>query len=192
MLAVNRLKLLIGAGACSLIAGCGVNAQREPHAVELPRRPLNVVAPTPVSTGVGGEVAEVICLVREGRLVQRVRRVAARPSAQQQLDDLLRGPTEGERNNGLTSALTGLSLTASQTRVSGEANVEVSEADEATSRSDETIAYGQIVCTLTSRADVTSVGFTRDGERLEVPRADGSLSGGPLSATDYAPLLGPS
>ncbi|MEV6489077.1 GerMN domain-containing protein [Actinoplanes sp. NPDC051633] len=173
----------------AVVGACGVTAQDEPHAVELPRRPLTTAAPGSAFPGPPGEVAEVLCLVRDGRLVEVVRRVKASPSAQEQVDQLLAGPTEAERNSGITTALTGLSLTVSLRSGRGESEVEVAEANEDAARSDETIAYGQVVCTLTSRSDVVSVIFTQDGDRLEVPRADGSLSRGPLYGSDFAALV---
>ena len=137
-----------------------------------------------------GEVAEVLCLVRDGRLVQVVRRLDTSPSPQLQVEHLLTGPSQLERNIGLTTALVGMSVTV-QLSGGGQADVEIADAAEDTARSDEIIAYGQIVCTLTSRAEVNSVIFLRDKERLEVPRADGSLSSGPLRGSDYASLIAP-
>lgn len=185
------MRRLIAAGVAVMLAltGCGVTPQDEPHGVELPRRPLITVSPVPAAPGGAGNVAEVLCLVRDGRLVEIVRRVESPSTAQGQLDQLLAGPTEAERNNGITTALTGLSLSVSLAAGTNASRVEVTEADDDTGRSDETIAFGQIVCTLTSRPDVGSVTFTKSGEQLEVPRADGQLSRGPLYAGDFATLV---
>jgi len=171
-----------------LLAGCGVTAQDEPHTVELPRRPLTDGA-GPAPTGRAGEVAEVLCLVRDGRLVEIVRRIEAPPSPQEQVDHLTAGPTGTERGGGLTTALAGLSFTVSFPAGSGQAALDVVEPDDAAARVDETLAYGQVVCTLTSRPDVASVVFTQRGETLQVPRADGALSRGPLYGSDYAALV---
>ncbi|WP_041832217.1 GerMN domain-containing protein [Actinoplanes sp. N902-109] len=188
---MNRaIGLGLAAALMALSGACGVPAQHEAHAVDLPRRPLTTPAPD-VTAGRPGEVAEVLCLARDTHLVQVVRRIDTAPGVQQQLDHLLAGPTDAERNRGITTGLTGLTLRGALPRGSDEAQVEVTEADENNARSDESLAYGQIVCTLTSRAEVSSVVFTRDGERLEVPRADGSLSRGPLFSSDYAALIGP-
>ncbi|MDH6463718.1 hypothetical protein M2302_003915 [Micromonospora sp. A200] len=70
-----------------------------------------------------------------------------------------------------------------------QAQVAVNEAADDAGRSDEVLAYGQIVCTLTSRHEVTTVAFLRDGAPLGVPRADGSLAVQPLTRADYAPLI---
>jgi hypothetical protein len=169
-----------------LLAGCGVPAQNEPHAVDLPRQSLSTPSPAPASTT--GEVAEVLCLVRGDRLQYAVRRLDRMPPVQQQLDQLMAGPTQAEREQGLTSALGAMTLTDRSPPRSRNVTVQVAEAPEDNARSDEYLAYGQIVCTLTARPDVDAVVFTRDDERLEVPRGDGSLSSEPLRARDYAEL----
>lgn len=174
-----------------LLTACGVPAQDEPHPVDLPRRPLTISSgaeATAVSTP--GEVAHVLCLVRGDRLVQIVRRARAYPSVQQQLDELVAGPARAESGSGLSTALAGLVVTASaapDSRIS----VESAEIDEGSARSNEILAYGQVVCTLTARADVSAVSFTRAGRRLDVPRADGILTDEPLRASDYVSLLAP-
>ncbi|MEU8230462.1 GerMN domain-containing protein [Actinoplanes sp. NPDC048967] len=176
--------------ATALLSSCGVSTQSEPHAVELPRRPLTEPHSNAASEGPTGDVAEVLCMVRDDRLVQTVRRLAAPPTAQEQIDHLLAGPTQAERERLMTTALAGLSV---EVRVGDDATAqaEITEADEGSARTDETLAYAQIVCTLTSRADVASVFLSRDGDRLEVPRADGSLSRGPLYGSDYISLIAP-
>jgi len=184
---LTALILLAG----SLLGACGVPAEDEPHAIDLPRRPFTSSSPTAGDQGTPGQVAEVLCLVRDGRLAQTVRRIESAPSAQRQAEALVGGPTDAERETGLTSALAGLSLAVQVSSDTLLAQVEISEADEGNARTDEMIAYAQIVCTLTARSDVDSVVFTRDGERLEVPRADGSLSQEPLYSSDYLSLIDP-
>ncbi|MET0418900.1 MAG: GerMN domain-containing protein [Actinoplanes sp.] len=175
--------------AAMLLAGCGVPAQNEPHPVDLPRQPLSQPASGP--SGSTGEVAEVLCLVRDARLVQTVRRLDRVPTVQEQLDDLMAGPTAQERAGGLSSALAGLTLAVTSGPSSAQVTVEVTEASEDNGRIDEVFAYGQVVCTLTTRADVSAVVFTRGGEPLDVPRGDSQLSREPLRARDYANLIGP-
>jgi hypothetical protein len=188
---MTRVALLGALVAAAALGACGVPAQDEPHRVELPRSPLTTVTARPVPTESHGGVAVVVCLTRSGRLAQITRRLGSPPSVQQQLDNLTVGPTRAEQDNGLGTALSGLTLRAQQAPSSMQATVDIAEADESNARSDEVLAYGQIVCTLTARADIDSVVFTRDNRRLEVPRADGSLSRGPLSVGDYASLIGP-
>jgi spore germination protein GerM len=186
-----RASVAVALALSVALGGCGVAAEDAPHAVELPRRALTTSDPASTAVARPGEVAEVLCLVRDGSLVEVVRRIASTATPQEQLQHLLAGPTEAERNTGLSTATTGLSLTVSFPTTRGAAEVDVTEANEDTARSDETLRYGQVVCTLTSRLDVASVRFTTGGETLEVPRADGSLSRGPLFGSDFAALVVP-
>ncbi|UQU62651.1 GerMN domain-containing protein [Couchioplanes caeruleus] len=183
-------RLTAGLLICLLSAACGLPAEDEPRQADLPRNPLTSRTATTAGTEPPGEVTEVLCLVRDGRLVQTVRRVSAPPSLQHHVEALVAGPTEAERAGGLTTALATTTLKVGVPAGSTEARVEVADNEEG-ARSDETIAYAQIVCTLTSREDVNSVVFTRDGEALGVPRGDGSLSREPLRIGDYASLLAP-
>ncbi|MEU4420256.1 GerMN domain-containing protein [Actinoplanes sp. NPDC024001] len=192
MPAMIKLRFLTTVTATALLlAACGVAAQDEPHRVELPRRPLNVTSSAAV-TQPAGDAAQVLCLVRENRLSQTVRRVDSVSDPQRHLDQLLAGPTPAEQAQGLSSALAATDLRVRLPAGSMTADVEISEPDEGAARSDEVLAYGQIVCTLTSRSDIAAVSFRRDGEPLQVPRGDGTLSNGVLRAGDYRSLIGPS
>lgn len=179
---------LLAAAIVVLLGGCGVGAQDEPHGVDLPRHPLT--APSAGATVPVGEVAQVLCLVRDGKLAQTVRRTPTYPGVQAELDSLVAGPTPAERAAGLGSAVSGVALIG-RLLPGAEVGVEVPDVEEGSARNDEILAYGQIVCTLTARADVSAVVFTRGGQPLEVPRSDGTLTSGPLRSSDYADLLAP-
>jgi hypothetical protein len=76
------------------------------------------------------------------------------------------------------------------TIINRRATVSIAMPTEQGARSDEVLAYGQIVCTLTSQgAEVGTVSFVTGSEPLAVPRADGSLADGSLTIADYAGLL---
>jgi spore germination protein GerM len=108
-----------------------------------------------------------------------------------QLRDLLAGPTAMESDNGMTSALTAASgLTVQVT--GGRATVDVGGGRLSEGLgTDDVLAFGQIVCTLTSQFAIGTVSFTSDGQPLSVPRADASLADGPVTIADYVGLLGP-
>lgn len=171
-----------------LLAGCGVPTDDQPRAVVAPYGPF----PTP-STAVSdpaGRFTEALYFVRDDRLVLVSRRLDVRPTINQHLEHLLAGPNEAERAEGLATALFG-AVTVAGIRLTGtRAEVDVPSVAEGAGRSDEVFAFGQIVCTLTARPEVDSVSFLRDGAPLGVPRADGSLSPGPLTAADYVELSG--
>lgn len=174
--------------AVLLLAGCGVPVDDVPRRVPAPPGRL----PTPVTgspTAPAGRVDEPLCFVREDRLEPLVRRVEALPPVDAHLQHLLAGPSSTERDGGLTSALPG-TVAVLGARVNGTlAEVDIQEAVDGTGRSDEILAFAQIVCTLTRRPEVDMVAFQRAGRPLDVPRADGSLSREPLTAADYLPLM---
>ncbi len=53
------------------------------------------------------------------------------------------------------------------------------------------LALAQVVTTLAGLPEVTAVRFVRDGQDLPVPRGDGAIVPGPLTAADYRDLLVP-
>ncbi|MFJ6194682.1 GerMN domain-containing protein [Micromonospora sp. NPDC092111] len=173
--------------AVLLLAGCGVPVDEQPRAVEPPFGPP--AAPT-VSTP-AGRVAQEFCLVRGDRLVRVVRQVDDPGGVDVQLRRLLAGPTAAERHAGLGTALPGALSATGARLVDGRAEVDVAPSEVDSGRSDEVLAYGQIVCTLDGRSDVAGVSFLLRGRPLGVPRADGSLSSGPLTAADYTALTSP-
>lgn len=175
------------------LAGCGISAEDHPRPMPRPNLPTPATtpatAPTPATAAASGSVAEVLYFVRNGALVAVTRKATFHPSTTTLIDDLEAGPSEAERDAGLTSALQGIDVVTSA-RVDDElAVVELASAPVGAGRSDEALIYAQLVCTLTSRPDIRGVMFTRNGTPVGVPRGDGSLSLGPLTAGDYASLI---
>ncbi|MET8837485.1 GerMN domain-containing protein [Micromonospora sp. NPDC004540] len=181
-------RLLPALLAAALVGGCGVPVDDEPRRV----RPPAGGFPTPAGTATAdpdGRVDEPLCFVRDDGLAAVARRVDDLPGVDGHLQHLLAGPDGAERDRGLATALPGTVAVAGATLTGTVATVDVRQVGEETGRNDEVLAFGQIVCTLTQRPDVDSVAFRRDGQPLEVPRADGNLSALPLTAADYRPLL---
>ncbi|MBQ0902551.1 GerMN domain-containing protein [Micromonospora sp. U21] len=174
----------------ALLTGCGVPTDDSPRTVQPPWGPFHSAAPAD-TTAPAGRADETLCLVRDNRIVPVVRHVDRPPTVEDQLRHLLAGPGTAERDSDLTSALPGAVNAAGATVTGTQAHVAVDEPGDDAGRSDEVLAFGQIVCTLTSRDDVTTVVFLRDGRPLAVPRADGSLSEQPLTRADYVPLITP-
>ncbi|WP_285791893.1 GerMN domain-containing protein [Micromonospora sp. NBRC 101691] len=182
---------MVAAAGVLALAGCGVSAEQVPREVTPPQGPFPAVgSPAPAATE-SGTVVQRLCYVRDDRLVMVNRRVRALPTAREQIELLLDGPVAGEQDDRLTSALTGVNVVTDVRVADGGATVAVGERLAGTGRNDEVLAFGQIVCTLTSRADVDRVTFVQGGQRLGVPRADGSLSTAPLTAADYAAMVSP-
>jgi spore germination protein GerM len=170
--------------AVLLLAGCGVPVEDEARA--LPSQSPNIgPSPTP-ATVESGPVTETIYLVKGGLLVAVPRRVATEPVVDELMADLVAGPTETEKSAGLSSTLLGSKVIVAVRVLNGMATVDLAASIEGTGRTDDVLAYGQIVCTLTTRPDISWVGFTRGGLPIEVPRGDGSLTADPLNAASYS------
>jgi hypothetical protein len=185
---VNRRALvagLLGLAVPGAVQGCGVPAEDEPRPIE----PSLVIGPPPTqaAAGSGGTVLERLFFVRDGRLVAVDRQVTAAGNVAALLADLAAGPTDAERDDRLTSALTGTDLIAGARLVDGTA--EVSLRPQVGGRTDEILAIGQIVCTLDARADVDTVQFLRDEQVLAVPGADGLVTAAPLTSANYQALI---
>jgi len=188
---VRLLPTVVALFAVVALAGCGVTVEDAPRPVAAPPGPLPHLSSAPPPSVESGTVAEVLYFVRGDRLVPVVRRVPATPSIDEQLRQLTAGPTQEERGNDLGSVLTGTTGIAGTRRSGSGVVVELGRSGGEAARSDEVLAFGQVVCTLTARSDVSGVSFVRGGQPLTVPRADGSLAQGPLTATDYASLTAP-
>lgn len=172
-----------------LLAGCGVTAETTPRPITPPSGFLQTTtSPTPEPTN-SGPISEQLFLVKDGALVTVTRHVDHQPTTADLLGDLLTGPTDQERADGISSALLGGNVVSGVHIDNGQAVVELSASIENSARNDEVLAYAQLVCTLAGRADVNAVTFTHNGQPVGVPRADGSLTQGPLTAADYTTLL---
>jgi len=172
--------------AALVTAGCGVPVDGAPRDLDRPAAVSGSAAPAPDPIG---NAIERLYLVRDGKLVRVTRRFPAPRGPAQMVRDLAAGPTRDEQRDGLTSALSSMRV-GSTTITQRRAAVEIGAPAVPGARSDEVLAYAEIVCTLTSQgAEVGTVSFTRGGQPLAVPRGDGLLSTGPLTIADYAGLI---
>ena len=171
------------------LAACGVPIDDGPRAI----RPSAARSADPGSapSAQAGTGTEEVCLLRDGLLTPVPRRVRTPISADAHLRLLLDGPTPVEQAGGYTSALSGVQLVTRARQDGGLVSVEAGDPNPEAGRTDDVLAYGQVVCTLASRLPVGTVVFEHNGTRLRIPRADGSLSDGPLTIADYAGLLAP-
>ncbi|HEX5741285.1 MAG TPA: GerMN domain-containing protein [Pilimelia sp.] len=168
-----------------LLGGCGVGAEREPRAIASPPA---LVIPTAGAGPSGGPAVARLYLARDGQLLPVRRPAAAQPTPAALLTQLQGGPTGSEAAAGLTSPVGGTDLMRGVRLDGTVARVELAPAVGGNPRAD-TLAYAQVVCTLAAHPAVDGVVFTRAGQPVAVPRADASLSVGPLGAADYAALL---
>jgi hypothetical protein len=180
---IRRLLVLLACTAT--VAGCGVPLDDAPRDLSGAGLPARSEAP---SANGQGRYVERLCLVRDNKLARIGRQVPSPRSPATQLADLVAGPNADEAAQGLTSALSTESH-VTLTVNGGHATVDLGDRADQAVRSDDVLAFGQIVCTLTAQLPIGLVSFTSGGEPLNVPRGDASLSAGPLTIADYVNLL---
>ncbi|GAA1803863.1 hypothetical protein GCM10009682_27050 [Luedemannella flava] len=182
----QRIGIVATALAVAVLAGCGIQPETSPTPIDRPFRPAASSTATPPPTGT---LSEKLYLIEDGTLVPVTRHVGRTPTVEQLLADLRSAPNDTERESGLTNALLGTN-TVTSVRMSGaQAVIELAAPVDGTARTDDQLAYAQLVCTLTSLPGVETVQFTHDGRPIGVPRGDGSVSTAPLSVEDYAAMI---
>ncbi len=193
MIPLRRIPLALASAVLILIvgpAGCGVPTERSPRPISPVESPTGGPSAPDVAAS-SARLTEVLYLVKDEMLVAVSRPTDRPPTLDAQLDRLLAGPTAVERDAGFTSALTGLGGAVRVQLHGADAAIDLGTRPDEAGRSDEVLAYGQLVCTLAARPDVDTVSFRYNGQPVGVPRADGSLAQQPLTAADYADLIAP-
>lgn len=137
----------------------------------------------------GSAVLEVFLVADDPGVLVPVERQVGSPSLASVLEELAAGPTAAEAAMGLRSAIPDRDVVARTTLDNGTATVDLTEDFPSLGGSDQLLAIAQIVLSLTERPGVERVAFTLDGDRVEVPRGDGSLTSGSVSRDAYVPLL---
>lgn len=189
-----------------VVGGCGVPARTSAEVVtavpyDLGRRPSEPgptgSVPRPVPSGLPSQlpssVAGQVWWVR-GDVLVAVPAPAEAPSALvaagRAVDRLAGGPNEAERGRGLSTAL-GPDVRLSLAGVSqGRATVDIGADDQASGAGQLPLAVGQLVLTLTSIPGIDEVALTAAGAPVDAPLPGGVLTGRPLTARDYAYLVG--
>jgi hypothetical protein len=189
----RRLAAAITLAGLLGLAGCGIPAERDPHALQPPAPFQNVPTATPqATTPMPGSQAAVLYLTRNNQLVPVSRPIENPQMLLSLLYALAASPTEEEQQQGLTSALAGTTVVSGVTVTDGLVTVMLAEPGlEVFTQFTQGLAIAQIVCTLDNREDVTGVVFERAGLRVSVPRGDGTQTEEPLTSNDYANLLEP-
>jgi hypothetical protein len=104
---------------------------------------------------------------------------------------LLVGPTERERAEGLSTALTPGLVIDLVALTDGTATLQVHSTPKDPPADRLPLGVGQIVLTATSVPQVRSVQLTQDGQPVEVPLPGGALTSEPLHRSDYRELVAP-
>lgn len=191
----NTRTALSAIAATILLIGCGVPIQRQPAPIDpdaVPSRLQGSPSPTPGATSAtpGRPVVQVV-FVQKDQLVTLVREApgpAAADRLQTVIAALLAGPASTEQANGLTSALPPELALAVRDVQGDRVELELSGETDGRSATENVLAVGQIVLSVTALPTIREVTFSRNGRRVEALLADGALTTAPLTASDYATL----
>lgn len=185
----RRPRAVVVIALAALLAGCGLSAGETATGIDdddVPYGLLDSDAAAVVSPPEGRAVE--LCLLR-GDVLVPVNRPVDPPAALIDIARALAEVTDSETAAELRTSIVASDEITSVQRAAGVATVAL--ASEASQRltADPLATVAQLVCTLTRQPGVGLVRFTVGDIPAEVPRADGSLSNGPVSADDYASLL---
>ena len=196
---VGRRAAAAAALLCTLsAASCGLPDATTPLELDPSDVPYRLLSPSagPSATqppATRTTTPEVYLLDGDGRLVPVGAAQAANglvPVLGGVLSRLASGPREAERASGLASAL-GPDVRLILVGVTdGTAVIEVDLGEQDPSASRLPLAVGQVVLSTTSVEGVDRVQLVQGGSPIEVPLPDGALTLGPVTAGDYAALLG--
>ena len=176
-----------------VLAACGVPSDSEPRAIPASDVPFDLLEPPPpvsptTTVPVAGTVT--VFFVSDERLVGLERLAPLAPEPEWALRALLAGPTPEEAARGLRSAI-GTALGISHTDgVHTEVEIELGPSFTTAGGAEQILAIAQVVYTMTALPQVRGVTFTLDGRPVEVPRGDGTLTGGALDR-DAFPAVAP-
>jgi hypothetical protein len=183
--------------ALSVLSGCGVPTGGDPETIapsEVPDGLLSPSATTPApSSSPALEDPPRVYLIGPDDVLLPSSREVDGAALRQRLDALLgqlaTGPTAGERDAQLATALPpGVRLSVAGVD-DGTVTIDLAGPGEAPSGEQSRLAVGQIVLTATSMPGVDAVLLTRAGEQLEAPLPSGELTTDPLRSADYDELL---
>jgi hypothetical protein len=181
---------LIGFVAALVVGGCGVPASDNASTAKGTDVPFGLLDATPSSTTSLPELSSTtvrVWLVAGERIAPVARDIVAPPRLDRALSALAVGPTEPEATLGLRSAVAAETIGETDL-VSGVATVDLRKAFANSTPREQLLALAQLVYTATEVDAVEVVSFTFDGQPIDVPRDDGSISDGPVTRLDYADL----
>jgi spore germination protein GerM len=177
-----------------IAAGCGVPAQQQAIPIEPGAIPSQLSSPdrptSPRASATPGRSTVQVNFVRKDRLVS-LRRDAPGDRLAAVVQALKDGPTETEQANAITTALPpdlSLIVVAVQGR---RVTLDLSGETDGRSATENVLAVGQIVLSVTALPSVDEVLFSHNGATVEALLADGALTTDPLTADDYASLRSP-
>ena len=173
-------------------SGCGVPIEQSAEPISADDLPVGL---RPTDSTIPAEPADQepidIWLVRDDRLAATRHRVDPPVTPQVALAELLSGPSEAEQNRSLRSAVPDAEVVIGVEVLGGVASVDLASTFSEIPASDQVLAVGQIVLTLTDLRGIGRVRFIVDEVQIAVPLPTGDASEGSVSRDDYIVLADP-
>jgi spore germination protein GerM len=186
---VSLVTLLVAVAA---LASCGVPNDNGPRQLDARNVPFELLGPTTSTTVTAeGPTRQVtIFLASDGRLTEVQREVEAPASLRKSLEALLAGPTaeEATLSTAITTETTLLHLHGP---VDGLVTIDLSREMLDVTGGQQILALAQVVYTATAYPGIERVLFQFDGESVEVPNGEGTLTSTPLGRLSYRALTEP-
>ncbi len=175
---------------------CGVPTGGAPEPIAAEDVPA-ALSPTPPSAGApdapppAAGQPRVFLVDDQDVLVPRSRTVEGdvREQLAELLDDLASGPSAGEREERLTTAVPAQTRLTLRELTDGTATVELAGGNDTATGEQSRRAVAQVVLTATSLPAVDEVLLVQDGAPVEAPLPSGELTTDPLTAADYEGYL---
>lgn len=178
--------------AAWLVVSCGVPPEDSPRQIAGRRLPESL-RPESVADSVPGPALEavIVWLVRDGHLVAVTHEVEAPATAASAVAVLAAAPTVAEQRQSLRSAIPDAQVIVSVGVSAGTATLQLADSFDQILTTDQVLAIGQLVLTLTDLRGVGQVRFELDKAEIAVPLPDGRSTDSAVSADDYRTLIGP-
>lgn len=132
-----------------------------------------------------------VWFVRDDRLVASRHRIEPPTTPDRVVAELLTGPTDAEQNRALRSAVPDAAVVTSVSVAGGVATVNLAPEFADIPASDQVLAVGQLVLTLTDQRGIGRVRFAVDEAQIAVPLPTGESADQSVSRDDYISLAAP-
>jgi spore germination protein GerM len=190
----KRFRLFCGTAAlctfATLAVACGTGTQAEPTKLNPHGVPFDLLASptTTTSTTVAPtrKYPFVVYYETPDGITFVLRTTNVAPHPQNVVASLLQGPTRDEAEFGMRSAVPPRAVAHVSGLARGRVTIDLNPSFALVALAEQKIALTQLVFTMTSLHGVNQVQFLMNGERVSVPRGNGTLTDQPVKRSDYA------